>query len=416
MPPKADPYATKLHSRINVFLLALTVIIFAIVLQTSQGATKQFDGGTSADTATGTSTSWGSTNGLSWRLDGVPTAADDVIFDNVFLPTLQNVQLGGSGSRVANSLTLSLTTDQTWSLGANSTGSSGTTATLTLTSGNITRTNTANSMLNTIGATSGMGLLTGAVTTLSTTAAGFTIANQDTDGGLQINAVVTGANKSVTIAGPGTTTFSGANSYTGSTLISSGKLVAQVGTLVSTSSVTVNAGGTLMLSGNGRHLGNATGVILNGGTFNTGGFSEPTTTRTIGQNIGSVTLQASSILDLANGSSVIAFADSSTRTWAGTLSIYNWTGNTVLGNGTDQVHFGDGVTGLTLAQLNQIQFYSDSGTTFLGTATWAPDMDGEIVPTFVPVPEPSTWAAGVLAVVGAAFAQRRRIMRVRGTA
>lgn len=362
-------------------------------------ATKQYDGNG------GTSTVWATA--ANWAPDGVPLSTDDVVFDNTFRSTLQNVQLSGSGNNFpANSITLNLTTDQTWGLGA----SSGTTsATLTLTTGNITRNSTTNNSLLTIGATSGTGIGTG-ILVLATTSSGFTITNLDTTGNLQINATITGS-KTVTTVGPGTTIFSGANTYTGSTLVSTGTLVAGTGTLVSTSSVTVNSGGTLMLSGNGRHLGANSDVFLNGGTFNTGGFSEPTTTHdsTAASYIGPLTLQGTSTLDLATGSSIIAFSNSSTKTWTGTLNIYNWSGTALLGNGTDQVYFGTDATGLTVAQLNSINFYSDNGTTFLGTGIFAPDLDGEIIPTLVPVPEASTWIGAALALGAIGWTQRKRL-------
>lgn len=213
----------------------------------------------------------------------------------------------------------------------------------------------------------------------------------------------------LTKTGNGTLTLSVANDYTGSTIISGGTLSAAVGTLVSTASTTVNNGGTLLLSGNGRHLGANADVFMNGGTFNTGGFAEPTTTHDAlpASYIGPMTLQQSSILNLATGTSIIAFTNSSSKTWTGTLSIYNWSGNLVTGNGTDQVYFGTDITGLTLGQLGQISFYSDSGTTFLGNAAWGTDLDGEIVP-LTPVPEPGTWVGAALALGAIGFTQRRR--------
>jgi MYXO-CTERM domain-containing protein len=79
----------------------------------------------------------------------------------------------------------------------------------------------------------------------------------------------------------------------------------------------------------------------------------------------------------------------------------------VTGGGTEQLLFGTDTTtaSLTQAQLNQISFYSDSGTTFLGTGAWATVNDGEVVP----VPEPSTWVIGALALAAIGFTQRRRI-------
>src|SRR5256885_596302 len=119
--------------------------------------------------------------------------------------------------------------------------------------------------------------------------------------------------------------------------------------------------------------------------------------------IGALTLLSNSIIDLANGASVIAFANSSGQTWTGTLSVYNWSGNPITGNGTDQVYFGNDITGLTPLQLASINFYSDSGSTFLGIGAWGTDLDGEVVP----VPEPATWIGGALALATLAIARLR---------
>ena len=105
-------------------------------------------------------------------------------------------------------------------------------------------------------------------------------------------------------------------------------------------------------------------MTLNGGTFNTAGLSEHgASNNTAG--IGALTLQSSSIIDMANGASIIAFADSHTASWSGTLKIYDWTGTVGTGNGTDQLYIGANNTtqGLTSAQLSDIIFYSDAGIT-----------------------------------------------------
>jgi hypothetical protein len=121
--------------------------------------------------------------------------------------------------------------------------------------------------------------------------------------------------------------------------------------------------------------------------------------------IGALTLSSNSIIDLGQGTSILAFANSSAQTWTATLSIYNWSGIPVTGHGTDQLYFGTDSTGLTADQLSQIAFYSDSGTTFLGIAGFASSMDGELVP----VSESGTWFAAALAFTGIGFTQRRRI-------
>jgi hypothetical protein len=152
-------------------------------------------------------------------------------------------------------------------------------------------------------------------------------------------------------------------------------------------------------------------MTLNGGTFNTAGLSEHNLSGAIvTPGIGALTLSTNSIIDLGAGASILAFADSSMQTWSGTLSIYNWSGTPVAGKGTDQLYFGTDSAGLTLPQLSQIAFYSDSGATFLGIAGFTNGMDGELGP----VPEPSTWFAAALAFGYLGFTQRRRLRKFLG--
>ena len=95
--------------------------------------------------------------------------------------------------------------------------------------------------------------------------------------------------------------------------------------------------------------------------------------------MGALTLTSSGVIDLA-GSSLLHFAASGGQTWSGTLSIYNWSGTPTTGGGTEQLLFGSDMTALTQTQLNMINFFSDSGMTFLGTAGWATANNGEVVP------------------------------------
>lgn len=231
--------------------------------------------------------------------------------------------------------------------------------------------------------------------------------------GLLINGSVAGT-IGLTKAGTGTLTLAGTNTYTGTTTINAGTLNAgAAGALAGTSSIVVNSGGTLLLSQAGSptsdRINNSSTMTLNGGTFNTGGLSEHgASNNTAG--IGALTLQSTSTIDMGNGSSIVAFANSNLSTWSGTLKIYNWSGTPLTGGGTDQLYFGSDATGLTVAQLLDIQFYSGSGTGAYGAGAIILT-DGEVVPGVVPVSEPATWITAVLALSFVSCKARDRFAR-----
>lgn len=229
------------------------------------------------------------------------------------------------------------------------------------------------------------------------------ITNLNTLGGvINIATNISGsAGNNVTVVGPGAVLLTHFTTFQGTTTITSGTLnAAAFGALGGTSSITVNSGGTLLLSSTtGNRINDGADIVLNGGEFNSGGLIEGTPST---PGMGALTLLSNSVIDLANGASLLAFANSSAEAWTGTLNIHNWTGTVGVGDGTDQLYFGSDATGLTGTQLSQILFFSDDGTTLLGSGMIL--SDGEVVP----VPEPGTWAAAALAFGAIAFMQRRR--------
>lgn len=148
--------------------------------------------------------------------------------------------------------------------------------------------------------------------------------------------------------GAGTLTLSGQNTYTGQTTIWAG---------------------TIQLGGNERLADTAALRFGNSGTFATAGFSETLGTLTISNN-------AQSVIDFGNGTSALAFADSHSVVWSGTLKLVNFT------VGVDSLRFGTSASALTADQLNAISL--------AGYTAAALDANGYVI--FAAIPEPSTYA------------------------
>jgi fibronectin-binding autotransporter adhesin len=325
-------------------------------------------------------------------------------------------QLGGSGGdQIYDRSTVSIASGGAF----DTNGKSETIQSLTLGGAGVS---SGGALANSAGSASTLTVQSGGGTSTTTFSADTSV-NVATNGSLNLalNGTVVGNSHILDKIGGGSLTLSGTGDNVSlSATVDAGILIlgktsgANVHALGSSSSgpgLTVNSGGTVQLGGSGgNQFFDSTPVKLNGGTFNTGGLSEHgASNNTAG--IGALTLQSSSIIDMANASSIIAFADSHTASWTGTLKIYDWTGNPVTGNGTDQLYIGSGSGtangGLTSTQLGEIQFFSDAGMTQYGGAT-IQLANGELVP----VPEPGTWIGAAL-VLGSLFVtQRRRLFRL----
>lgn len=191
------------------------------------------------------------------------------------------------------------------------------------------------------------------------------------------------------------------NTFTGATVVSDGSLVlsnSSGNAIHSSTNITVNSGGTLVL-GASNQIGDGVGLILSGGTFLVGAAN-------VTEDLGTLTLTADSTIDFGNfggtGFRQLTFDNSAGISWTGTLTITNWQGVANTSSQFTEIFFGVG--GLTTAQQGQIRFANQGNVagTLLGT--------GELVP----VPEPKIYVAAIalLGVVG--WRERRRIAAIIG--
>jgi fibronectin-binding autotransporter adhesin len=181
------------------------------------------------------------------------------------------------------------------------------------------------------------------------------------------------ATTAVTKTGSGTQVLSGMNTYSGATIIN---------------------GGTLLL-GNNNTLPNTSALTLGSGAkFASGGYSD---------SVGNFTLSGNAVIDLGGGTgtSIITFSD--ITAWSGVLSIWNWNGDPGLAgiSGIDtRLLFSNGT--LNAAQLADVHFYSDNGTTEVG-----PGGAMFVGTELVPIPEPNALSMGLFLLLTAAFHRRR---------
>jgi fibronectin-binding autotransporter adhesin len=204
-------------------------------------------------------------------------------------------------------------------------------------------------------------------------------------------------------SGSGTLTLTGANSYTGSTTVSGGTLVVANGSgsaLGATSSILVNWGGNFLLGANNQ-INNSASVILNGGTFAKGAFTEGGV-NTVG--IGALTLTAGSHIDFGTGTvGVLSFASFNPNGF--TLTIDNWTGTA-------------GQVGTALT--DRLIFNSDQSanlSSFFFTGYGSGGVEIDLTNGFweiTPVPETSTWVSAAFAFAAIGFHALRHRKRASG--
>ncbi len=228
--------------------------------------------------------------------------------------------------------------------------------------------------------------LSGAITAQNTT---YDVADGTT---LSINGSI-GGSGGVTKEGNGTLELNAANTFTGDTEINFGTLEANAtGSLASTGNITVN-GGSLLVGANNA-INESAAMDLAGGTLEFNG--------NINETVGALTLSANSVIDMGGGNIALEFSNLVTQLTSTTqLKIYNYTLY------SDHISFGSN-TNLS-DSLPYISFYSGFGTGFIGNSF----IEGINPYEIRPVPEPETWATGILLVLGSSvWMWRKRRIRI----
>jgi len=205
--------------------------------------------------------------------------------------------------------------------------------------------------------------------------------NIDTNGqNVTFASALTSSGATLTKVGSGTLTLTGANTFNGSTTINGGTLKAAAASgsaLGSTSDITVNSGGTLMLGANDQ-ISNSASLTLAGGTLSKGNYSEGSAGA---QGVGAMTLTASdSHIDFGTGTvGVLSFSSLTANNF--TLTIDNWTGNYhQVGSGsTDRLIFDSD-------QTSNLGYFDFTG---YGTGGYQIALAGGFYEVVAAVPEPS---------------------------
>lgn len=290
---------------------------------------------------------WGTA--ANWSTNSVPNSASNVQFNATETDaTVNNISL--ASNRSANSLTYN-NVDDTFSI-INGSGS----RTLTLTSGDITRT------------AGSSGIQTIANTTLALGAS--SVMNISGSGRLTISSAVTGSGISMTKSGTGELMLSGTNTFSGGTTVSAGTL-----TLANTAAL--GTGGTLTLSGGTLKLSTASTTVTN------------------------LNITANSTIDF--GGAVAALNITNLTILAGvTLNIINWVNASdyfIVSNWLDGGAGAGALDTTGATPMNQVVFAS-----FTGNDTRWVSSDHQVTP----VPEPSTYGALLLFVTTGLMLWRRQ--------
>ncbi len=202
-----------------------------------------------------------------------------------------------------------------------------------------------------------------------------------------ISTILAGSN-GMTKNGTGTVRLDGANTYSGATTINAGTLQANVANaLQNTSSITVNNGGSLLISANNA-VGDATNLILHSGNTSAGLVLSGNSRSDV---LGALTLSSNSVIDMGTGTGNVWLSfDYLTSVLDSTkqLNIWNYE------FGVDHIYFHGNTTNIA-GSLSFVNFYSGAGTGFLSNGFLSgPELHSAVVP------EPEVYATAALLLLG----------------
>jgi len=225
------------------------------------------------------------------------------------------------------------------------------------------------------------------------------VTNANPNGLLTISApisdVLNTGSHSVTVAGPGTTIFSGANTYSGGTTVTSGTLLVNNTTGSGTGSGTVMVSNAGTLGGEGFIVG---GDVTVNGTLTAGTSSA----------VGHLTLNAPN-LNFGSGSTFHVDLGGTTA------DLLTLTGG--IGGGNFNITNGATIAFNTLSTLTAGSYTLATYDAWNNVQFLAPTLPsgydlvyGDTALILVAVPEPSTWIGGALALGAIVFVSRRRLL------
>jgi autotransporter-associated beta strand protein len=251
------------------------------------------------------------------------------------------------------------------------------------------------SLTNTLGSLTGGTLSNGTLTNNG--------GNYDLQSGA-VSAVLAGTN-GVNKTGSGTVTLTGANTYTGTTTISSGTLTAAAAGATGNSTVINVTGGSFLVTAENA-VNSSANINLGGGTLAVSGD--------FNQNVGLLTLSADSVIDLEGFSGILRFGGVGSWASGANLAIWNWNGtpkynenDAPYSGGTRHVVFASN-SGLD-QYLDRISFYSGSGSGFVGNAFEDSFSQSGFTGTeIIAVPEPEAFFYAVVLLAGIVIQYLRR--------